>query len=144
MFTSDEFKLLRHLLSEVGKVQNFPSQNYLLQKPTLSLRRKKSIHKIVVGLIRDLEGFFLDISEDSFQHIWGQVFARVDSFILFDELFSGDLHLGVGIVKSSVEHDDGEGEDEASVRLLKDVRILTAIMRSKAIHHPINLHGFTR
>ena len=46
-------------------------------------------------------------------------------------------------MQSSVEHDDGEGQDEAGVSLVKDVGVLLAVVRGEAVHHSVNLHRFT-
>ena len=46
-------------------------------------------------------------------------------------------------MEGSVEHDDGEGEDEAGVSLLEYVWVLLTVVGSKGVHDPVNLHGFT-
>ena len=42
-------------------------------------------------------------------------------------------------MERSVEHDDGEGEDEASVRVLEDFRVELAVTPRERLHHPVNL-----
>merc|ERR1719419_2033260 len=56
--------------------------------------------------------------------------------------FCGNLHFGVWIVEGSVEHDDGEGEDEGCVPFLEDVGVLSAVVSCKSVHNPVNLHCF--
>ena len=46
-------------------------------------------------------------------------------------------------MESCVEHDDGEGQDEAGVPLLEYVGILLAIVGSEAVHDSVNLHGLS-
>ena len=46
-------------------------------------------------------------------------------------------------MEGSVEHDDGEGEDEAGVSLLEYVWVLLTVVGSKAVHNSVNLHGLT-
>ena len=43
-------------------------------------------------------------------------------------------------MKGGVKHDDGEGEDEAGVPLLKDVGVLSAVVGRKRVHHSVDLH----
>ena len=43
-------------------------------------------------------------------------------------------------MKGGVKHDDGEGEDEAGVPLLEDVRVLAAVVGRERVHHTVNLH----
>ena len=116
----------------------------LLHQPAFALWREECVHEVVIGLVRDLEGLLLDVPVDGLQHIVGQVPPRVDPPILLDELLRRDLDLGVGVVEGGVEHDDGEGQDEAGVSLIKDVGILLAVMFSKCVHDAVNLHRFTR
>ena len=47
-------------------------------------------------------------------------------------------------MEGGVEHDDGEGEDEAGVPLLEDVRVLGAVVRGKGVHHAVYLHRLAR
>ena len=117
---------------------------YLFEKPSLALRGEEGVHEVIISLVRDLERLLLDASEDGLQHIGGQVLAGVDSLVLLDELLSTDLHLGVGVVEGGVEHDDGEGEDEAGVPLLEDVGVLLAVVSSEGVHHTVNLHRLAR
>ena len=46
-------------------------------------------------------------------------------------------------MESGVEHDDGEGQDEAGVPLLEYVGILLAVVGSEGVHDSVNLHGLT-
>ena len=46
-------------------------------------------------------------------------------------------------MESSVEHDDGEGEDEAGVSLLEYVGILLAVVGSEGVHDSVDLHGLS-
>ena len=46
-------------------------------------------------------------------------------------------------MEGSVEHDDGEGENEAGVSLLEYVRVLLAVVGSEGVHDSVNLHGLT-
>ena len=46
-------------------------------------------------------------------------------------------------MQSSVEHDDGEGQDKAGVSLIKDVGVLLAVVRCEAVHHSVDLHRLT-
>ena len=113
---------------------------YLFEKPSLALRGEEGVHEVIVSLVRDLERLLLDAPEDGLKHVGGQVLAAVDALVLLDELLSADLHLGVGVVEGGVEHDDGEGEDEAGVPLLEDVGVLLAVVSSEGVHHTVNLH----
>ena len=117
---------------------------YLFEKPSLALRGEEGVHEVIISLVRDLERLLLDAPEDGLQHVGGQVLAAVDALVLFDELLSTDLHLGVGVVEGGVEHDDGEGEDEAGVPLLEDVGVLLAVVSSEGVHHTVNLHRLAR
>ena len=117
---------------------------YLFKQPSLALRGEEGVHEVIISLVRDLERLLLDASEDGLQHVGGQALAGVDALILLDELLSADLHLGVGVVEGGVEHDDGEGQDEAGVPLIEDVGILLAVMFRKCVHDAVNLHRFTR
>jgi hypothetical protein len=47
-------------------------------------------------------------------------------------------------VKGGVEHDDGEGEYVAGVRVLEDVLVELAVALRKTLHHPVNLLRFAR
>ena len=125
------------------KLLSFIFLTHLFHQPSLSLRGEKSVHQVIVGFVRNFERFLLDVSEDRVQHVRWEIFSRVNSSVLLDELFWRDLHLGVGVVESSVEHDDGEGEDEAGVSLLKYVRVLLAVVGSEAVHDSVNLHGLS-
>ena len=58
------------------------------------------------------------LPKDGLEHVRRKVPSRVDALVLLDELLHGDLHLGVRVVKRRVQHDDGEGQDKAGVRLL--------------------------
>ena len=58
------------------------------------------------------------------------------------ELLEGDLLSDVGVVEGRVEHDDGEGEDVASVRLVEKVRVLVAVVQRERLHDSIDLHCF--
>ena len=117
---------------------------YLFKQPSLALRGEEGVHEVIISLVRDLERLLLDASEDGLQHVGGQVLAAVDPLVLLDELLSADLHLGVGVVEGGVEHDDGEGEDEAGVPLLEDVGVLLAVVSSEGVHHTVNLHRLAR
>ena len=117
---------------------------YLFEKPSLALRGEEGVHEVIISLVRDLERLLLDAPEDGLQHVGGQVLAGVDPLVLLDELLSADLHLGVGVVEGGVEHDDGEGEDEAGVPLLEDVGVLLAVVSSEGVHHTVNLHRLAR
>ena len=117
---------------------------YLFKKPSLALRGEEGVHEVIVSLVRDLEGLLLDASEDGFEHVWREILPRIHSLVLFDELLVTDLHLGVGVVEGGVEHDDGEGEDEAGVPLLEDVGVLLAVVSSEGVHHTVNLHRLAR
>ena len=117
---------------------------YLFKKPALALRGEECVHEVIVSLVRDLEGLLLDASEDGFEHVWREILPRIHSLVLLDELLVTDLHLGVGVVEGGVEHDDGEGEDEAGVPLLEDVGVLLAVVSSEGVHHTVNLHRLAR
>ena len=117
---------------------------YLFEKPSLALRGEEGVHEVIVSLVRDLERLLLDAPEDGLQHIRREILPRIHSLILLDELFVTDLHLGVGVVEGGVEHDDGEGEDEAGVPLLEDVGVLLAVVSSEGVHHTVNLHRLAR
>ena len=43
-------------------------------------------------------------------------------------------------MEGCVEHDDRERYDEAGVPLLKDVRVLAAVVGGEGVHHTVNLH----
>ena len=117
---------------------------YLFEKPSLALRGEEGVHEVIVSLVRDLEGLLLDASEDGFEHVWREILPRIHSLVLLDELLVTDLHLGVGVVEGGVEHDDGEGEDEAGVLLLEDARVLFTEGRCKRLHDSVNLKSFAR
>ena len=46
-------------------------------------------------------------------------------------------------MEGSVEHDDREGQNEASVSLLEYVRVLLAVVGSEGVHDSVDLHGLT-
>ena len=117
---------------------------YPFEKPSLALRGEEGVHEVIISLVRDLERLLLDASEDGLQHVWWEILPRIHPLVLFDELFVTDLHLGVGVVEGGVEHDDGEGEDEAGVPLLEDVGVLLAVVSSEGVHHTVNLHRLAR
>ena len=117
---------------------------HLFFQPALPLRREESVHEVVVSLVRDLERFLLDIPVDGLQHINWQIFPGVDSLVLLHKLVGGDFDLSVWVVKRSVEHDDGEGEDEAGVPFLKEIGVLSAVVGGEGIHHAVYLHRLAR
>ena len=106
--------------------------------------REECVHEIVVRFVRKLKSFRLDASVDRLEHIWRQILARVYPSVLVDKLLGGDVDVGVGVVEGGVEHDDGEGEDEAGVLLLEDARVLFTVGRCKRLHDSVNLKSFTR
>ena len=56
-----------------------------------------------------------------------------------DELVHAGLVLDTGVVEASVEHDDGEAEDVAGVRVGEDVRVELTVSLSEGLHHSVNL-----
>lgn len=52
--------------------------------------------------------------------------------------------LDTGVMKTGVEHDDGEREDVARVRVGEDVRVVLAVPLSEALHHPVDLLRLAR
>lgn len=63
------------------------------------------------------------LPKNGFQHIRRQISSWVNSLVLFDELLRRDLHLGVGVVKGSVQHDDREGQDKTGVSFLTNKKL---------------------
>ena len=52
-------------------------------------------------------------------------------------------NLDAGIVQGGVEHDDGEGEHVASVRIREQFRVQLTVALGKGFHHTVNLLRLT-
>jgi len=63
------------------------------------------------------------LPKNGFQHIRRKISSWVNSLVLLDELLRRDLHLGVGVVKGSVQHDDREGQDKTGVCFLTNKKL---------------------
>lgn len=72
------------------------------------------------------------------QFLW-QIAAVVDASIHRDELFRRGLVLHARIVKRRVQHDDGEAEHVASVRVCEDIGIELAVALGETLHHAVDL-----
>ncbi len=127
---------------EINPAPHPPSA--LLDQPPLPLRREEGVHEVVVGLVGYPEGLLPDVPVDELEDVPGEVAAAVDPPVLPDELLGGDLGpADVGVVQGRVQHDDGEADDVAGVRLVEQVRVLLAVAAGEGLHHPVDLHGLS-
>ena len=69
------------------KLLSFIFLTHLFHQPALSFWGEECVHQVIVGFVRDFERFFLDVSEDGVQHVRWEIFSRVNSSVLLDELF---------------------------------------------------------
>ena len=110
----------------------------LLDQPALLVGGEEGKHQVVIRLVGDLEGLFLDAGVDGNQHCPRQIPARVNPLVLSEELLLRDLDLDVVVVEGGVEHDDGEGQDVDSVAVGEGSRILIAVVSREHVHDPNN------
>ena len=120
----------------------FPRSS-LLDQPSLTVWREESEHQVVVVLVGDLKWLLLDVSVDCLEHVACKIFARVNSFVLSNELLLGDLDLDIFVVEGGVQHDNGKGQNVDSVTVGECILVLMAILVCKRRHHPVYLLGFS-
>lgn len=83
-----------------------------------------------------------------FHHAYQQEFLRqvatvVDTAIHVDELLGGGLILDTGIMQGRVEHDDGERQHVASIRVRENVCVQHTVSLRETFHHSVDLLGFS-
>lgn len=102
------------------------------------------MHQIVPVVLRNLERFRSYRFVQRFEQFPGQITAVVDAAVHREELFERRFVLDGRIVQRRVEHNDGEAEHIAGVRVGEDVGIQLAVALREALHHAIDLLGFAR
>ena len=131
---------MKQILSFIPPLPALVSSS-LLPQPSFPVRIEERVHEVVAVVLRDLEGLRLDAFVQADEQLLGEVAAVVDTAIHGDELLHAGLVLHARVVQARVEHDDGEGEDVAGVRVGEDVRVELAVPLGEALHHAVNLLG---
>ena len=143
----------------------------LLPQPTLAIRIEERVHQVVAVVFRNLERLRFDavvqalqrtthslvhrsnkfrpefrpeLRADYLEDVARKVLAVVDAAVHGDELFERRLLLDGRVVQTRVEHDDGERQHVARVRVGEDVGVELTVALRERLHHAVDLLRLAR